>query len=179
MGLTPVESWTNNTIIHDRIFWIYFIVTLFFVIVGMGPIIVSNDPYMLAIAVLWLLANVALMITVYHASVTWGPTDDQDGLLCVVDQNSRCFDPDNRVWLFINVLFITLLILSILWAGELSNVDAGPLRTMSGILILLGGLILCGIISARSQTYVIPFWVSVAYLIIWFGLTLYVVLTPI
>lgn len=171
--------WNNNTVIHDRIFWIYFIVTLFFIIIGVGSIISSTDPHMIIITILWLLSNIALMIVVYHASVTWGPIDDENTLICVVDSNSHCFDANNRVWLLINVLFIALLILSILWAGELSNVDASPLRTMSGVLILLGGLLLGGLILARLRTYVIPFWVSVAYLIIWYGLTLYVVLNPI
>lgn len=172
------QVWTNNNIIHDRIFWIYFIITLFFVIIGMGSIIASRDPYMLIIAILWLLANVSLMIIIYHASINWGPIDEKNGLICVVDQNSKCFDPDNRIWLFVNVLFIVLLILSILWAGELSNVDAGPLRTMSGVLILLGGLLLYYVGLSRIR-YIVPFWISIAYLIIWFGLTLYVVLSPI
>jgi hypothetical protein len=171
------------TIINDRIFWIYFIVTLFFIILGMGAILTSNDPYMIIISILWLLSNVALMILVYHASVRWGPSDPNDitTQICVVDANSRCFDPDNRVWLFVNILFIALLIVSLLWAGELGNKDAGPLRTMSGILILLGGLLFCGLASGREfmyNIYITPFWVSVGYLLIWFGLTLYVVITP-
>ena len=172
----------QNTI-HDRIFWIYFIVTLFFVIIGLGSIITSNPVIdnlyiMLIIALLWLLGNVSLMIIVYHASITWSPTDDNDSLICVVDSNSQCFESNNRIWLFINILFISLLIISSLWAGELYNNDAGPLRTMSGILILLGGLILSVIvIDSRINSYMNPFWISVIYLIIWFSLTLYVVIT--
>ena len=188
---------TNNTIIYDRVFWIYFIVTLFFIIVGISSIISSSEPYMLVISILWLLSNVTLMIIIYHASITWAPINpyDENSVVCVVDMNSGCFDVSNRVWLFINVLFIILLILAILWAGELGNTDAGPLRTMSGVLILLGGLILSALclgqtvsplgydVRSRSQwanykpRYNIPFWVSVAYLVIWFGLTLYVILT--
>lgn len=175
-------------IIHDRVFWIYFIVTFFFIIIGVGSILTSSDPYMITISILWLLSNVALMIIVYHASIKWGPTNpDDNSQICFVDNNSGCFDAGNRVWLFINVLFIVLLIISTLWAGELRNQDGGPLRTMSGILILLGGLALVGLSSKRLDTeysmfntfntniYNIPFWVTVAYLIIWFGLTLYVV----
>jgi hypothetical protein len=121
------------------------------------------------------------MIIVYHASATWGPTnpDDENSLVCVVDPNSHCFDANNRIWLFINILFIILLIISTLWAGELGNIDAGPLRAMSGILILLGGLVLCGLAYIRLYNYVTPFWVSVIYLLIWVGLTLYIVLHPI
>jgi len=181
------SNYYQNTI-HDRIFWIYFIVTLFFVIIGLGSIISSNPVIltpevnnlyiMLIIALLWLLANVSLMIIVYHASVTWSPTDHNDSLICVVDSSSCCFESNNRIWLFINILFITLLIISTLWAGELYNNDAGPLRTISGILILLGGLILSVIvIDSRINSYMNPFWISVIYLIIWFSLTLYVVIT--
>lgn len=169
-------------IIHDRIFWIYFIVTFFFIIIGVGSIIRSNDPYMLLLSVLWLLSNVALLILTYHASVQWAPRDpdDDDIPICVIDNNSGCFDAGNRVWLFINLLFVILLIISTLWAAELGNTDAGPLRSMSGIMILLGGLLLCKLVSDRNFTYnvyITPFWIAVVYLLIWFGLTLYVILT--
>lgn len=175
-------------IIHDRVFWIYFIVTFFFIIIGVGSILASNDPNVIIISILWLLSNVSLMIIVYHASIKWGPIDpENNSQICFVDSNAGCFDTGNRIWLFINVLFIALLILSILWAGELRNQDGGPLRTMSGILILLGGLILSALASGRLNTeyfdifsaniYNIPFWIAVSYLIIWFGLTLYVVIS--
>lgn len=177
------------SIINDRIFWIYFIITLFFIILGMSSILISNDSYLIIISILWLLSNVALMILIYHASIRWGPLDSQ---ICVIDANSRCFDPDNRIWLFVNILFIALLIISLLWAGELGNKNGELLRSMSGILILLGGLLLCALIINKSSDclvtdghihsstafiYDIPFWVSVTYLIIWYSLTLYVVLT--
>lgn len=166
-------------IINDRVFWIYFIVTLFFIIIGIGSIMGSGDPYMLLISIIWLLSNIALMILTYHASLRWGPTDinDNNNQICVIDQNSGCFDTGHRVWLFINVIFIALLILSVLWAAELGNSDSGALRTMSGVLILLGGLLLCGFASGYKfmhNIYIIPFWMAVGYLVIWFGLTFYV-----
>lgn len=180
-------------IVNDRVFWIYFIVTLFFIIIGVGAILGSDDPHMIVIAVFWLLSSVALMIVVYHTSINWGPVNpESDTQICVIDANSGCFDAINRVWLFINVLFIVLLILATLWAGELGNQDGSPLRSMSGVLILLGGLILCGLAGGRLNAednhvifdhkfvhdiHIIPFWVAVGYLIIWFGLTLYVVIT--
>ena len=146
----------------------------------MGAILSSNDPYMIIISILWLLSNVALMIIVYHASVRWGPVDRNDVQLCVVDSDSGCFNENNRVWLFINVLFIVLLIIATLWAGELGNADAGPLRTVSGILILLGGLLLCALAGGNLfmyNIYIVPFWMSVGYLLIWFGLTVYAIIT--
>lgn len=164
-------------IINDRVFWVYFIISLFFIIIGIGSIIVSNDPYMILLSIIWLLANVILMILVYHASTEWGP---DDSTICVVDSGSKCFEANNRVWLFINVLFIAMLIISVLWAAELGNPDSGPLRTMSGILLLLGGLLLCKLVdrkSAGEYLYINPFWTAVVYLVLWFGLTLYVVLS--
>lgn len=161
-------------VIHDRVFWIYFIVTFFFIIIGVGSILSSTDPNLILISILWLLSNVALMILTYHASIKWGPVDpNNNSQICFVDNNSGCFDTGNRVWLFINLLFITLLIISTIWAGELRNQDGGPLKTTSGILILLGGLLLCRL---NNHIYSIPFWVAIAYLIIWFGLTLYVII---
>jgi len=164
-------------IIHDRIFWIYFIVTFFFIIIGVGSILSSSDPYLIIISIFWLLSNIFLMILVYHASVNWGPSHT---LLSTDSTSSKFFHPDTLVWIFVNVSFIVLLILSILWAAELRNRDNGPLRTMSGVLILLGGLILCALAYERNYSnhqYITPFWFSVAYLIIWFGLTLYAAIT--
>lgn len=169
-------------IIHDRVFWIYFIVTFFFIIIGIGSIITSNNDYMLIISILWLLSNVGLMILVYHASIRWGPVDpnSDEPQICVVDSNSGCFDAGNRVWLFINILFLALLIISVLWAAELGNTDAGPLRTMSGVLILLGGLLLCSLSSGSGfmyEVYIAPFWIAVGYLLIWVGLSIYTTIT--
>jgi hypothetical protein len=137
---------------------------------------------MIIISILWLLSNVALMIIAYHASIKWGPVDPNNLIsqICVVDSNSGCFEESNRIWLLINLIFIALLIISCLWAGELGNKDGGFLRTMSGILILLGGLVLCGLASGKyfmRNIYVTSFWISVGYLVIWFSITLYIVIT--
>lgn len=171
-----------HIITNDRIFWIYFIITLFFVIIGMSTIVISDDPYLIVISILWFLSNVALMILVYHVSINWGPKNPSNNeQICVVDTNSQCFDENNRTWLLVNLLFIILLIFSVLWAGELRNTDESPLRTISGIVILLGGLILCALAKGNNfmyHIYITPFWVAIAYLLIWFGLTLYVVIIP-
>jgi hypothetical protein len=167
-------------IVHDRIFWIYFIVTLFFVIIGVGSILASDDPYLIIISIAWLLSSAALLVIVYHTSINWGPTYNTDNTpICVIDSNSGCFNPSNRVWLFINVLFVVLLVLSTLWACELSNTDASTLQGMSGVLVILGGLMLAGLLNSHVTTtnvYIAPFPIAVAYLVIWFGMTLYVVI---
>lgn len=112
----------------------------------------------------------------------WAPSDSTDDnvQICVIDSNSGCFDRGNRVWLFINVLFVVLLVISVLWAAELENPDAGPIRTMSGIIILLGGLLLFKLINDsrfKYEVYITPIWISILYLLIWLGLTIYTVLS--
>lgn len=167
------------TIIDDRIFWIYFIVTIFFIIIGVGLIVMSNDPYVISITMLWLVSNLMLMILVYYTSLRWSPNDIEEQI-CVIDANSQCFDINNRTWLYVNILFIILLIISTLWAGELGNTDGSPIRTMSGVLVLLGGIILCKLsindLHKREFICSFPFWVAIGYLIIWLSLTLYVVI---
>ena len=124
-------------IIYDRVFWIYFIIALFFVIVGMSLIMSSNDPYLIYVSVIWLIANVALIILAYQTSIVWGPKNSNNGeLVCFVDKDSRCFDSKNRVWLFVNLIFIVILILQVLWASELYNVGNYG-RTLIGVFILI------------------------------------------
>lgn len=164
-------------LLYDRIFWIYFIIALFFIILGIGFIISATDTYMLIIALLWLLSVILLLIIVYHGSIYWSPGPPNNPI-CVADGTTSYFDPSNRVWLSINILFVLLLVFSVLWAAELINVDGGVLRMLSGVLILLGGLILCTLSTNYSYlNAAVPFWASVAYLFIWFGLTMYIIMT--
>lgn len=164
-------------LLYDRIFWIYFIIALFFIILGIGFIISATDSYMLIIAILWLLSVILLLIIVYHGSIYWSP-GPVNNPTCVADGTTCYFEPSNRVWLSINILFVLLLVFSVLWAAELINVDGGVLRMLSGVLMLLGGLILCALSTNYSYlNATIPFWASVGYLFIWFGLTMYVILT--
>lgn len=160
------------TIIYDRIFWIYFIVTFFFIIIGMTFILSSTVSYMIPISILWLLSNVFLMIIFYHASIRWQPGSYD---ICVLDSNSECFNPSNRIWLFVHFLFILLLIFAVLWAGELGNTNASLIKSLSGIFILLGGLLLFKFSSVSQFT--LPFYISIFYLLIWFILSFYVTVT--
>lgn len=181
-----IRYFTQNTNImtfamHDRIFWIYFIVTLFFIIIGLSLILSSNIPNMISISILWVISNMALMIVVYDASIKWSPNIDNDNIVCFIDSKSWCFEPSNKIWIFINVMFILLLIFGTIWAGELHNIQSGSTGSMSGVIILLGGLLLCGLISNRNIIYngtlYIPFWMSILYLLLWFILTMYVIIS--
>lgn len=169
-------------IIHDRVFWIYFIITLFFIILGIRFILLSSDPFMYLLSFFWLLSNFLLILIIYSSSSIWAPINPHnDTQICVIDHNSNCFEPNNRIWLFINILFIIILIFSTLWASELGNDDGSHLKTMSGVLILIGSILLSNLLSFRNSssthflTYT-PFWISVIYILLWLGLTLYVVL---
>lgn len=157
-------------VVNDRVFWIYFIVTLFFIIIGIGSIMSTYNTHTVVLSVIWLLASIVLTIIIYYASLIWGPANPG---VCVVDKDSGCFEPDKRIWLFANVLFIIMLIISVFWASELNNPDSGPLRTMSGILLLLGGLIFIKLVHMHS----LAFWFTIVYLILWFILATYATLT--
>src|SRR5436190_807381 len=107
-------------IIDDRIFWIYVIITLFFIIIGIGLIVSSNDANLIAINILWLISMLALMINAYY----------------IYNENESYFK------LFIIIIFISLLIISVLWTGELWNKNDNQLLLIFTMLILLGGFIL-------------------------------------
>lgn len=161
---------TTNPIFYDRVFWIYFIITLFFIIVGVTLLAPGFDRSAF-ITILWIMSNLSLMLMVYHASLTWQPHTT----ICVIDTNSGCFKAGNRVWLFVNVLFITLLIISAMWAGEFNNNTETYLQTTTGILMLLGGLIFFSLSNYEIDNVdsIIILCFSIFYLITWFVLTLY------
>ncbi len=167
-----VSTTPDYAVFTDRIFWIYFIVACFFIIIGVSLIVASNDPHYILLTVLWVISIIALMIVVYYASIDCCYNKN----LCFVDADVSCLQPNNYMWIFVNILFLALLILSCLWAGELNNADSGSLRYMSGILILIGGLILTCHGLTPSPSNIIPFLIAIGYIILWFGMTLYVVL---
>lgn len=157
--------------VNDRIFWIYFIIVLAFIVIGVSSIITSTNSYVFAIVILWTLTNIALLIIVYHASI--------------ISVKADCCNSNNWSWLLINALFIIMLVISTLWASELNNPDSSTLRSMSGILLILGGLLLYAIIQSQIENkYVdiikygsmISLWACVIYLLIWFCLTMYVLM---
>lgn len=122
---------------YERVFWVYFIITLFFIIVGLGSLFSGDVP--IWIIILWLLNTIFLMITVY----------------CTYLSN------DNNAWL--NVLFISMLIISYMWTFEINNKEDNNLDSIAGISLLLGGLIL----SMMVEKYTLPFWTIVVYLLVW------------
>jgi hypothetical protein len=173
-------------VLNDRILWIYFIVALFFIIIGLNLLLSSTTPYSLVLSVIWLFGHIALLFLVYYTSLLWSPSNSPD--VCILDSDSKCFEPTNRMWLFVNVVYIALIIISLIWIDEMENIDAGVLRSASGIIMLLGGLLLIGLgmyshrnftlesDSYRTTVYYDSVIVGTIYLLIWFGLSLYVLL---
>ena len=116
---------------YTRAFWIYFIITLLFVIIGLESLISASIP--IWTITFWVLSQVFLMIAISESYKT----------------------SQNAVW--INSLFIIMLIVSYIWTYEVDSKE-NNLDSITGIALLLGGLILC----TRVKIYTIPFWALVA-----------------
>jgi uncharacterized membrane protein YjjP (DUF1212 family) len=140
-------------VIDDRIFWIYVIITLFFIIIGVGLIISSNDLNLISINILWLISMLALMINAYY----------------IYNDN------DNYFKIFIIIIFISLLIISVLWTGELWNKNDNQLLIIFSILILLGGFILFGLRTEGTDINTISYWSSLIFVTVWLCLILYII----
>ncbi len=55
-------------VFNSRIFWLYFIITAFFVIIGLKTLITSVDVNMVYIMILWIFNQIILTIVIYNAS---------------------------------------------------------------------------------------------------------------
>lgn len=129
-------------------------ITVLFIIIGLKFLVVANNENIIIISILWLMSIILLMIMVIHSSIAYY-------------KNS---------WIFTNALFLYLLIMSSFWAGEFNNNDDDSIKTISGILIILGGLLMCSLATNKFNNFFCTciFWISVCYILIWFSLTLYV-----
>lgn len=139
-------------VINDRIFWIYVIIAFFFIIIGMGLIILSDDPNLISITILWLIGVLALTINSYYLYI----------------------ENDNCLKFFIIVVFIILLIISVIWAGELWNSNSQLLLILC-TLILLGGVVLIGLRTNGDSINTITYWSSIIFITIWLALTLHII----
>ena len=140
-------------IVDDRIFWIYVIITLFFIIIGIGLIISSNDPNLIAINILWLISMLALMVSAYY----------------IYNDNDDYFK------IFIIIIFISLLIISVLWTGELWNKNDNQLLIIFSVLILLGGFILFNLRIESDDINTVSYWSLLLFIAIWLSLILFTI----
>lgn len=161
----------NKIAINDRLFWIYLIIAIFFIIIGISSLIMSEDKHVLLIILIWILSNIALLITIYHISLNWYPEN----------KGCSCFKGNKYVFCLIYFIFVSLLILGILWASKFHDINGGGnWRSLSGIFIIMGGLALLSLSSHCNVSgftgFIIPFWSCVCFLVIWVGLTIYTLL---
>ena len=162
--------------LNDRIFWIYFIITLFFIIIG-ASFIISSDYDIFFISILWVISNIFLMIIIYQSSIIYCPKNNNKNS-CILEENTKCFEKNNRVWLSINVCFVMLLIISVLWISEIQIGNFNQLKSISGISIILLSLILYYYIfeikKINNSKINLIFIYLLIYIFIWFVLTVFV-----
>lgn len=116
----------------DRIFWLYFIIILIFIIIGGHTILCSRGQHAGVFLVIWILMNIALLIAVYCAVHV--KRYNQAG--CAT----------------INVIFITLLLLSTLFVDRLQYLN--KTSAIAGIFTILGALILIKLVIANRVSYI-------------------------
>lgn len=146
-------------LVHDRIFWIYFIISLFFIIIGIKLIFESNILNRVIVSIPWIISNIILMILTYYITI--------DSCPLILDYNKK----NLSIFNFQTFLLVVLLIISTIWIGELSNPNENLLLKVTNILMLLGGLIIVcfGIKLKQFDICNILFWIFVTvYLFIWF-----------
>ena len=141
--------------ISNRKFWVYFLIALFFTIVGISYISTYEIGFQPAILAFWILSNVMLFVIIYNVTEFW------------------CSHNHQKVVRFSNVLYILILITSVVWTDSLNKKGNTGIENVSSILIILGGLLLFGIIPGNYSP--LAFWAGLLYLAIWTGLTFYMV----
>lgn len=171
-------------ILYDRIFWIYFTITIFFVIIGISCLLQISlqmgANWDLAFVILfWLGGNIALLLAIYEISISWGEKQNIHDLpipLCIrEDDNSPCFQASNKIWVAVNILFLIILVLSVLWAAELQNTVN---LTEQESLVLSNSaifLIICGILLIALSRTKLAFQISLIFISIWVGLGFYTI----
>jgi hypothetical protein len=161
---------------EDRPFWIYFIVTFFAIIVALAVLIPAGSNVI--VIILWVLGAIFLLLMINNIISYHSPRIG----ICLVDSNVECLNPNYRMWLVLNIIFIVLLIFMLLWAAELNNPTAGTLRETSSIIIILGGVYLCGLtwylLRDMPSDYHINKYIlllGVLYSIIWVGFSIFTI----
>lgn len=151
---------------NDRSFWIYFIVTTFFIILGVQPLFQNLDIYSV---IFWVVANYLLMAMVYLVSVRLSPRDNNDCAMCLIDCEVDFHSTRNRAWFWINIFYIILLVLSVIWAWSIYDS-----RLFIGAIILIVISIMISICcQCRYEQLCSSFYLSILYLLVWILLLFY------
>ena len=147
-----------------RIFWIYFTFVFFFAILGTIYLLEIN----FYLTLIWILSKIFLVIIIYYSSINWAPVDNNNNPICPFDVNSDIFNKKNRKWLFINILFVIILILSLLWAMQI-KIDSNLIVNNISILIIILGIVL------YSLSNNIPLLIYIFYFVSWFILAFIII----
>ena len=136
----------------DRLFWVYFIIVLVFIIIGISALLSLN---FYVLAALWVLLNILLLLAVYFLLRS-----------CLTNCEYGV------VW----CLFIAGLLLNLGWAIELGSAQSNTqIRDGLGILALGFGLVLTALACKQEGNYLPYNWelvspasaAGVAYCALW------------
>lgn len=149
----------------DRLFWVYCLVSLFFTILGVVYLSQSNGSYLIFP---WVISNMCLLYCIYILSIAYMPS-----ISCFDLQNREditCSIKSSWKWIIVNLIYLAILIIGLLWCTDYSNPQAGIFRSISVILVIIGGLSLLafGRNVEKSYNYYSPFfWTMTFFLLIW------------
>ena len=141
-----------TVIIYDRIFWIYFIVMVFFLIIGLNFIITNTsltNSKAIIIGMFWAISIINIFIVIYF-------------LTHYITYQATCLESNNRSLLIINIIFILILILATIWTTDFK-------QPLLGVGVLIGSLIIC----AYSYPFPFVFWLALTFLLLWLSITFY------
>lgn len=136
---------------QTRILSIYALISLFFTILGVVYLVSSVQ------IVFWILSNICLWLAIHDL----------------------CYHINNKtVWVLINLLYLAILIIGLVWCGEFNNSQNNTFRNIAPIIIVLGGLTMIGtfIKYNSDNSYGSPtFWFLVYFTLIWIVSAIYTV----
>lgn len=150
--------------VDDRIFWIYCLISLFFTILGVVYLSQSGQYLILP----WILANGCLLYCAYVLSLAYAPFSNCSNIELYDEKG--CIYKSSWMWIFVNLIYLAILVVSLLWCTEYSNEQAGLFRSTSTILVIIGGFALLALARnfEKKYNYFSPFfWLIIAFILIW------------
>lgn len=154
----------HDFFVQDRVFWVYCLVSLFFTILGIVFLSYNNKGTYLIFP--WTVGNICLLYCVYMLSLSYIPFQ-----ICTARVlDNPCLIKSSWKWISVNVIYLAILIISLLWCVDYGNPQAGIFRSISVVLVLIGGLALLAFYRdvEKYYNYVSPFfWTLVGFLLVW------------
>lgn len=153
-----------------RLFWIYVAVVLVITIIGSIMILRSRRRNSGALLILWWLINIVLLFMIFLAVHI---------NCCRRNYNSSAAGyqvlsvRENPFFVTLNVIFASLLVLSLSFVDRLDNVNRTALA--AACLTILGGILIMQFILCNTIATV----VTIAYILLWTGFIIYTILRPV